>query len=55
MNELETMIVLIVVGFLLLTIGYSRRDRSSGVITIQLGILIMFSTLASKLYLEFGV
>ena len=54
MRELEVMIGLICLGFLLLIIGYSRRDHNSGVITIMLGILIMFSTLAYKLYLEFG-
>ncbi|MFN9529668.1 MAG: hypothetical protein ACK561_09995 [Pseudomonadaceae bacterium] len=52
MNELETMIMLVLAGFLLLTIGYAKRDQTLGVVGILLGILIMFSTLAYKLYLE---
>lgn len=55
MNELEVMITVIVVGFILLMIGYARRDRDSGIFTMALGILMMFCTIGYKLYLEFGM
>ncbi|WP_174236524.1 hypothetical protein [Stutzerimonas nosocomialis] len=55
MNDLEVMIAVIVVGFILLMIGYARRNRDSGIYTIALGILIMFGTIGYKLYIEFGI
>ena len=55
MNELEVMLTTILAGFLLLMIGYARRDRESGIFTMALGILLMFCTLGYKLYIEFGM
>ncbi|GEM_PF-782201 len=55
MNELEVMITVILAGFILLMIGYARRDRDSGIYTMALGILLMFCTIGYKLYLEFGM
>ncbi|MCQ4326128.1 hypothetical protein NAV26_14285 [Pseudomonas stutzeri] len=55
MNELEVMITVILAGFILLMIGYARRDRDSGIYTMALGILMMFCTIGYKLYLEFGM
>lgn len=55
MNALEVMIALICLGFLLLTIGYACREHSMGIATLVLGMLIMFSTIGYKMYLEFGL
>ncbi|CDM42654.1 MULTISPECIES: hypothetical protein [Pseudomonadaceae] len=55
MNELEVMIALIVAGFLLLTIGFAKRDHDLGIYTMVLGILLMFCTIGYKLYLELGM
>lgn len=55
MNELEVMITVIVAGFLLLMIGYAKRDSDFGIYTMVLGILMMFSTIGYKLYLELWI
>ena len=52
MRELEVMIGLICLGFLLLIIGYSRREHESGVVMIAVGIGAMFATIAYKVYIE---
>lgn len=52
MRELEVMIGLICLGFLLLVVGYSRRERDRGVLTMAVGIAVMFATIGYKLYIE---
>lgn len=54
MNSLEIMLALIFAGFVLLLTGYSRRDDKSGIFMLAMGILVMFGTVAYKLYLELG-
>ena len=54
MNSLEIMLALIFAGFVLLLTGYSRRDDKSGIFMLDMGILVMFGTVAYKLYLELG-
>lgn len=49
MRELEVMIGL---GFLLLMVGYSRRERDSGVLVMAAGIVVMLATISYKIYIE---
>lgn len=51
MSELEIMISLLLVGFILLLVGYAKREGHTGMCMISLGILVMFSTIGYKLYL----
>ena len=52
MRELEVMIGLIGLGFLLLMVGYSRRVRDSGVLVMATGIVVMLATIGYKIYIE---
>ncbi|WP_165496907.1 hypothetical protein [Phytopseudomonas dryadis] len=54
MQQLEVMIGLIGLGFLLLVTGYSRREFDYGVLMIAAGIGVMFATIGYKLYLVLG-
>lgn len=52
MRELEIMIGLLLAGFILLLGGYAKRDDKKGLCMITAGMLIVFSTIGYKLYLE---
>ena len=52
MRELEVMIGLIGLGFLLLMVGYSRRERDSGVLVMATGIVVMLAIIGYKIYIE---
>jgi hypothetical protein len=50
-NPLNVMSALIILGMLLLGIGYSRREQDAGVLILAAGVLVMLSSLAYRLYL----
>ncbi|AJE22057.1 hypothetical protein HA520_07950 [Azotobacter chroococcum] len=54
MTSLETMVLLIAAGFLLLGVGFANRAEGWGVALIALGWLCMLSTVAYKMYITFG-
>ena len=49
------MIGLLLAGFILLVVGYAKCDKKKGLCMLTTGILIMFSTIAYKLYLELAI
>lgn len=49
MDEYLTLLIPVVLGMLLLCVGYSYRDYSSGVASITLGMLLMLGTAAIKI------
>lgn len=53
-NPLNVMTALIAIGMLLLGVGYSRRDSEAGVVVLAIGVLVMLSSLAYRLYLAFA-
>jgi hypothetical protein len=50
-NPLNVMTALIASGMLLLGIGYTRRESDAGVAVLAIGVLVMLSSLAYRLYL----
>lgn len=50
-NPLNVMTALISLGMLLLGVGYSKRDSDAGVAVLAIGVLVMLSSLAYRLYL----
>lgn len=50
-NPLNVMTALIAVGMLLLGVGYTKRESNAGVAVLALGVLVMLSSLAYRLYL----
>ena len=50
MNHLHIMIALLLVGFLLLGVGFSNREREWGIWLTGLGVLVMFAPLLFKLF-----
>lgn len=54
MQQLEIMIALIGLGFLLLTIGYSRREFTYGILMLAAGVGVMFATIGYRIYLALG-
>tara|TARA_Y100001951_G_scaffold101058_1_gene105367 strand:- start:431 stop:628 length:198 start_codon:yes stop_codon:yes gene_type:complete len=53
MDSMHWLLSLIVIGFILLCVGFNYRDRNWGVGLLGLGVLTMFSTLAFKMYITF--
>ena len=53
MDSMHWLLSLIVIGFILLCVGFNYRDRDLGVGLLGLGVLTMFSTLAFKMYITF--
>jgi hypothetical protein len=49
MDEYLALLIPVVLGMLLLCVGYSYRDYSSGVASITLGMLLMLGTAAVKI------
>jgi hypothetical protein len=49
MDEYFSLLIPVVVGMLLLCVGYSYREYSSGVMSITLGMLLMLGTAAFKI------
>ncbi|MCW3148949.1 hypothetical protein N8H22_10130 [Stutzerimonas stutzeri] len=54
MYELDVMLGLLMVAFVLLIVGYAARDKGWGAAMIGLGIVGAMSVLAYKMYLTFG-
>lgn len=54
MTSLDTMLLVIAAGFLLLGVGFANRAKGWGVSLIALGWLYMLSTVAYKMYITFG-
>ncbi|MFC2974291.1 hypothetical protein ACFOJE_19035 [Azotobacter bryophylli] len=54
MNELETMLLVIGIGFVLLGVGFANRAQNWGVALIAVGWACMLSTIAYKMYITFG-
>lgn len=53
MDSIHWLLTLIVIGFILLCVGFAYRDEQWGVGLLALGVLAMFSTLAFKMYITF--
>jgi hypothetical protein len=53
MDSMHWLLSLIVIGFVLLCVGFNYRDSNWGVGLLAVGILTMFSTLAFKMYITF--
>jgi hypothetical protein len=49
MDEYLTILIPVVIGMLLLCVGFSYRDSRSGVASITLGMLLMLGTAAFKI------
>lgn len=49
MDEYLTLLIPVVLGMLLLCVGFSYRDFSSGVASITLGMLLMLGTAMLKI------
>ena len=45
------LLTLIVIGFVLLCVGYSHRERQWGIAMLGFGVLSMLGTLAYKMYI----
>lgn len=54
MDELETMLLVIALGFVLLCVGFANRAKNWGVALLAIGWLCMLSTIAYKMYITFG-
>ncbi|MCL7462539.1 hypothetical protein [Pseudomonas sp. NW5] len=50
-NPLNVMTALILLGMLLLGTGYARRASDAGVVVMAIGVLVMLSSLAYRLFL----
>jgi len=50
-NPLNVMTALISLGMLLLGVGYTKRASDAGVALLAVGVLVMLSSLAYRLYL----
>lgn len=53
-NELETMLLLIGAGLLMMGIGFNWRQEAWGVALIALGVLCALGTLGYKMVITFG-
>ncbi len=53
MDIFNNMLVLIIVGFVLMGIGFSARSREWGIWLLGLGILCLLGTIAYKSYVTF--
>ncbi|WP_437884150.1 hypothetical protein [Pseudomonas sp. LRF_L74] len=51
MDHYDIMLLLLCIGFLLLGIGFSYREREWGVSLIGFGALVMLAPIALKMYL----
>lgn len=51
MHNIDAMLVILVVSFVLMCVGFSFRDRQWGVTALSIGILSALSTLFYKLYI----
>lgn len=51
MNEVHVMLTIIVLAFLLLGIGFNRRDKEWGVVMIAVGVACILGTVAYRIWL----
>lgn len=49
MDEFFSLLIPVVIGMLLLCVGFSYRDHGSGVTSITLGMVLMLGTVAFKI------
>ena len=50
MEETNSMLAILIVGFVCLMIGFSRRDNEWGVAILAVGAVIMLGTIAYRIY-----
>lgn len=54
MRDIDSMLIILLVSFALLCVGFSFRDRQWGIGVLAIGILSIFSTIFYKLYISFN-
>lgn len=54
MDRIETMLLLIILSFVLMGVGFNYREQMWGPALLGLGILTMLATLFYKLQITFG-
>jgi hypothetical protein len=50
MEEINTMLGVLVIGFIFLMVGFSRRDSEWGIAVLAVGAVIMLGTIAYRIY-----
>ncbi|MCU1719172.1 hypothetical protein [Pseudomonas sp. 5P_3.1_Bac2] len=51
MDEINTMLAVLVVGFIFLMVGFSRREHEWGIAVLGIGGVIMLGTIGYRIYL----
>lgn len=54
MEQIDTMLVLIMISFVLMGVGFNFRDQRWGIALLGLGVVSILSTLLYKLQIAFG-
>lgn len=54
MYNIDSMLIILLISFALLCVGFSFRDRQWGICTLAIGIVSVLSTLFYKLYITFN-
>ncbi|HBO4965601.1 MULTISPECIES: hypothetical protein [Pseudomonadaceae] len=54
MKELNIMLLVLVTAFLLLGIGFSRRDKEWGVVLIAMGVICVLATIGYRIRIALG-
>jgi len=54
MHNFHSMLVILLVSFALMGVGFSFRDKQWGICTLAIGIALVLSTLFYKLYITFN-
>ncbi|MFV0454642.1 MAG: hypothetical protein ACK5NQ_06535 [Pseudomonas sp.] len=54
MYDIDLMLIILLISFALMCVGFSFRDRQWGIGALAIGILSVLSTLFYKLYITFN-